>query len=72
MGSLVIAIAQCEKVIFLPTLRHFIQAKRQMRAGLKEYPYIFQKCFLNSQSEITIGSRLFGTVPKGLYQIFLQ
>ena len=27
------------------------QAKRQMRATLKEYPYIFQKYFLNSQLE---------------------
>ena len=28
-----------------------IQAKRQMQAFLKEYPYIFQKYFLNSQLE---------------------
>ena len=34
-------------------LPQFIEVKRQMRAGLREYPYIFQKYFLNSQLEKT-------------------
>ena len=42
---------------------HFIQAKRQMRAGLKQYPYIFQKYFLNWKNvPRDPGSRLFRTV----------